>query len=189
MSGGIGPALGETLPGRPKLLVASPLARRWPAAWSRLVRLTRFGTVGVSGFAVNELALAALVSGLGLNYLVGAVVATQFSSLWNFALVERWAFRDSGARRSLRHRMGLFFAVNNVALLLRGPILVVLTSYVGLNYLVSNLISLGILTVARFAIADNWIWAVAASPDDDGSPEPVPAAEAHVAPGRSNDER
>ena len=117
----------------------------------RLVRLTRFGAVGASGFAVNEAALAVLVSACGLNYLLGAIVATQVSSLWNFALVEHWAFRGSESRRSMRQRCGLFFAVNNVALLLRGPILVVLTSVVGLNYLVSNLISLGVLTIARFA--------------------------------------
>lgn len=181
MSGGTNPALGDILPGPSKLQLASPLARRWPAAWSRLLRLARFGTVGVSGFVVNELALAALVAGFGLNYLVGAVLATQVSSLWNFALVERWAFRDSGARRSLRHRMALFFAVNNVALLLRGPILVALTSVLGLNYLVSNLISLGVLTVARFAIADSWIWAVAEAPDAGGVPEPLGPADGRLA--------
>jgi dolichol-phosphate mannosyltransferase len=139
--------------------ITGRFVRRWPDGWGRLVRLTRFGTVGVSGFVVNEAALAAFVSGLGLNYLLGAVLATQVSSLWNFLLVEHWAFRHADARRPFHHRLGLFFAVNNVALLLRGPILVVLTSGLGLNYLVSNLISLGVLTVARFAIADSWIWA------------------------------
>jgi putative flippase GtrA len=187
VSSGSNPALGETLPRPSKLQIARPLARRWPEAWSRLVRLARFGTVGVSGFVVNELALAALVSGFGLNYLVGAILATQVSSLWNFALVERWAFRDSGARRSLRHRMALFFAVNNVALLLRGPILVVCTSVLGLNYLVSNLISLGVLTVARFAIADSWIWAVAEAPDADGMAELVVAEGCVASEMRHND--
>jgi putative flippase GtrA len=187
VSGGTNPALGDIVPPS-KLQLTSPLARRWPGAWTRLVRLARFGSVGVSGFVVNELAIAALVSGFGLNYLVGAVLATQVSSLWNFALVERWAFRDSGARRSLRHRMALFFAVNNVALLLRGPILVVLTSMVGLNYLVSNLISLGVLTIARFAIADSWIWAVDEVPDAGGVLEPLESAEGRVAPDvRHND--
>jgi putative flippase GtrA len=151
------------LPGLSKNGASSPLAWRRPETWSRFVRLVRFGTVGASGFAVNEAALAVLVSGLGVNYLLGAVLATQVSSLWNFALVERWAYRDCESRRSLRQRLGLFFAVNNVALLLRGPILVALTSFVGLNYLLSNLISLGVLTIARFAIADTWIWAAEVS--------------------------
>ncbi len=165
MTEAVGPALGEPVPGSSRPQILGAFDRRWPGAWSRFVRLARFGTVGVSGFVVNEVALALLVSGLGFNYLLGAVLATQVSSLWNFALVEYWAFRGTDARRPVHHRLGLFFAVNNVALLLRGPILVVLTSVVGLNYLVSNLISLGVLTVARFAVADSWIWGEAVVPD------------------------
>jgi putative flippase GtrA len=161
------PTLGESLDPVPRLRIGRRVASRWPGAWARSVRFARFGTVGASGLVVNELALAAFVSGLGVNYLVGAVLATQVSSLWNFTLVEHWAFRDTDARRSFLHRMGLFFAVNNAALLLRGPILVVLTSVLGLNYLVSNLVSLGVLTAARFGIADTWIWAGARVPAPD----------------------
>ncbi len=127
--------------------------------WGRVVRFARFGVVGASGFVVNEAALAVFVGVFGLNYLVGAIAATQVSTLWNFTLVELWAFRSTDAKRSPRHRLFLFFMVNNAALLLRGPVLVLLTSVGGFNYLVSNLVSLGLLTVVRFAVADNWIWA------------------------------
>ena len=48
--------------------------------------------------------------------------------------------------------------MNNVALPLRIPILFVLTSGLGVHYLVSNLLSLLALTVLRFAIADSLIW-------------------------------
>jgi putative flippase GtrA len=34
----------------------------------------------------------------------------------------------------------------------------VLTSWMGMYYLLSNLISLAALTVARYFLADNWIW-------------------------------
>lgn len=125
----------------------------------RVKRFARFGVVGASGFVVNELALAFFVAVFDVHYLVGAVLATQVSTLWNFALVELWAFRDIDAKRSAWHRLLLFFLMNNAALLLRGPILVVLTSVAGLNYLVSNLISLATLTVVRFAVSDSWIWA------------------------------
>ena len=142
-----------------------------PWSWARLKRFARFGIVGASGFVVNEVALALFVSAFSVNYLVGAVAATQVSTLWNFSLVELWAFRDVDAKRSRSRRLLFFFLVNNAALLLRGPILVALTSGLGLNYLVSNIISLGVLTLVRFAIADNWIWAVhtnrEAAPDGD----------------------
>ena len=55
----------------------------------------------------------------------------------------------------------MFLAMNNVALALRGPILVLLTSELGVYYLASNLISLLTLTLIRYALSDRWIWAQA----------------------------
>lgn len=136
--------------------IAAPIARRWPEMWERLRRFTRFGLVGVTGVAVNEGALAAAVA-LGAPELLGVVLATQCSSLWNFALVERWAFRGSEFRRRVWHRLVMFFAVNNAALLLRGPIIVGLKQ-VGVGVLLGNLVSLLVLIIARFALSDSWIW-------------------------------
>ncbi len=148
----------------------SPVGVISSGSWGRVVRFARFGVVGASGFVVNEIALAVFVSTFGINYLAGAVAATQVSTLWNFSLVELWAFRSTDAKRSGARRLLLFYMVNNAALLLRGPVLVLLTSVGGFNYLVSNLVSLGLLTVVRFAVADNWIWASrSGSADHSGS--------------------
>jgi dolichol-phosphate mannosyltransferase len=57
-----------------------------------MATLLRFGAVGASGIAVNQLVLWAWVAGAGHHYLLGAVVATQASSTWNFCLTERWVF-------------------------------------------------------------------------------------------------
>lgn len=126
---------------------------------ARLAKAARFVLVGASGLVVNQLALAAGVE-VGLHYLVGAVLATQCSSLWNFALSERWVFQGDAVPR--RHgtaaRLGLFLAMNNLALGVRGPLLYLLTTILGVHYLVSNLITLLLLTIARFALADSWIW-------------------------------
>ena len=51
--------------------------------------------------------------------------------------------------------------MNNLAFGLRGPMLLGLTSVFGLHYVLANLISLCSLTVARFALADRWIWGTA----------------------------
>ena len=56
-------------------------------------------------------------------------------------------------------RLMAFLVMNNAALALRGPILYGLTSLLGVHYLVSNLISLVVLTIVRYALADRWIWA------------------------------
>ena len=43
----------------------------------------------------------------------------------------------------------------------RGPLLVLLTSGLGIHYVVSNVISLLALTLVRYGLADTWIWAKA----------------------------
>jgi dolichol-phosphate mannosyltransferase len=121
-------------------------------------RFGRFGLVGISGIAINSLALAAFRGGIGLSVLVAALLATQCSSIWNFLLVERFVFRGTAPARAFAARAVAFLAMNNLAFLLRGPLLLALVSVFGLHYLLANLISLCTLTVARFALADRWIW-------------------------------
>jgi dolichol-phosphate mannosyltransferase len=125
----------------------------------RVSRFARFGVVGTSGLVVNMLVLAALASIAGIHYLAAAIIATQASTTWNFLLTEGWVFSDRTGRSGVFRRAALFFVMNNAALLLRGPLLFLLVSVAGINYLVSNLVSLLALTLTRFAVADGWIWA------------------------------
>jgi putative flippase GtrA len=123
----------------------------------RLATLLRFATVGASGIAINQLLLWLWVGGSGRHYLVGAVVATQGSTTWNFLLTERWVFPSRGRRRRWS-RCWLFLAMNNAALLLRVPLLALLTSGLGLHYLASNFLTLVGLFLLRFVVSDRLIW-------------------------------
>jgi glycosyltransferase involved in cell wall biosynthesis len=126
-------------------------------------RVTRFGLVGLSGLLVNQLLLAAFTGLGGLHYLLSAALATQGSTLWNFGLAEAWVFGDRASRQLRLRRLGQFLLVNNGTLLVRGPFLVILTSGFGVHYLLSNLITLLVLGLARYLIADGWIWPSALS--------------------------
>ena len=128
------------------------------------------GSSGVTGLVVNTLVLALLTDVAGLFYLVSAVIATQASTLWNFCFTELWVFSDRDHKRGRGTRMALFFLMNNAALALRGPLLVLLTSGLGIHYVVSNVISLVGLTLVRFALADTWIWAKARPSDSPPGP-------------------
>jgi dolichol-phosphate mannosyltransferase len=119
----------------------------------------RFGLVGVTGLLVNSLALFAFVELAGMHYLAGALLATQVSTLWNFAGTEFWVFRGRPMARTRLSRLALYAVMNNIALALRTPVLVLLTSVLGVQYLVSNIASLILLTVIRYCVADVWIWA------------------------------
>jgi dolichol-phosphate mannosyltransferase len=122
-------------------------------------RFFRFGLVGLSGLVVNTLALAALAEIGGLHYLGAAILATQVSTLWNFGLTDFWVFHGRDANRTRLGRLGLFALMNNLAFALRAPALVLLTSVLGVHYLLANILSLVVLTLIRYAVADVWIWA------------------------------
>jgi dolichol-phosphate mannosyltransferase len=122
-------------------------------------RFGRFATVGATGLVVNTVLLAALAGRVGMYYIFAAILATQGSTLWNYVLTERWVFRRGRLRRRTSHRLAMFFLVNNVALVLRIPLLYVLTTVGGIHYLLSNIITIVILLVVRFTLADTWIWA------------------------------
>jgi dolichol-phosphate mannosyltransferase len=122
------------------------------------LRFIAFALVGLSGILVNSLALYVATDRLKIYYLISAGIATVVSTLWNFSLTELWVYRSANQAEGILRRLGLFFVMNLIALALRSPVIYVLTSLLGLNYVISNLISLGILTVLRFVLADNMIW-------------------------------
>jgi dolichol-phosphate mannosyltransferase len=136
------------------------LRRLWGLRCSRVAGpMGRFGLVGASGLAVNTLALALLAGAAGVHYLLAAALATQASTAWNYALTEGWVFRGRAGRHRPLHRAAIFFAINNAALAARVPVLYVLTTGLGINYLASNLMTLVLLFAVRFALADRWLWA------------------------------
>lgn len=131
-------------------------APRNPAAYVR--RVAKFGLVGVTGLFINTGLLAVFTGAIGVHYLLGAVLATQGSTAWNFVITDWWVFRDRAPGRAAWHRFGMFWAMNNGALLVRGPLLWLFTSVFGIHYLVSNLITLVLVMAARYLASEFWIW-------------------------------
>jgi dolichol-phosphate mannosyltransferase len=140
--------------------------------------LSRFGLVGLSGLVVNQLLLWAAVSFGHLNYVVGAIVATQGSTTWNFLLLDRWVFPERKQRPGLLRYL-TFSGVNNLTLLLRVPMLAALVSMLHVHYLLSNLITLVVLFASRFLVSDRFIWRAL--------PAAAPAAAPAVPPAASSD--
>lgn len=121
-----------------------------------VVRLIKFGLVGATGLVVNQAVLWAATDGLGFHYLLSAVIASQISTLSNFALAERFVF--DGRPDGRIWRLFWFSVMNNLWLVARLPFLYLLTDRVGMHYLLSNLIVLTSSTLLRFLISDRWIW-------------------------------
>jgi dolichol-phosphate mannosyltransferase len=119
-------------------------------------RMLAFGLVGLSGLAVNTVALWLLYSTLGLHHLLAAALATQASTTWNFLLVEALVYRGRG--NGSRWGRGVrFFLMNNVLLLGRLPVIELLVS-AHLTVLAANAVTLVGLFLVRFLISDRVIY-------------------------------
>ena len=141
------------------LLRSRGLFERLAGTW---LPAAKFFLVGASGILVNTLAMALAVDAGGVHYLVAAALATQASTVWNFVWTDRWVFAERRGQGGTAGRFARFWSVNNAALVLRWPMLWLLTGALGIHYLVGNLITLVVVFVARYAISAGWIWQSAA---------------------------
>jgi dolichol-phosphate mannosyltransferase len=146
-------------------LRAARLARQLrdrPASRSERIhqaaRFMAFGLIGATGLVVNTAALWFFYHVLGWNHLVGASLATQVSTTWNFILVDAGLYRKRANGTHLG-RAVRFFLMNNVLLLARLPVLELLVTRAGLSVLVANGITLVVLFVVRFVVSDRAIFA------------------------------
>lgn len=121
-------------------------------------RAWKFGVVGASGIVVNTALLAVLSGVLGVHYLAGVVLATQGSTLWNFAFTDAWVFAERRDPVASRRRLRNFWLVNNSALVFRAPVVGLFTDGIGLHYLLSNLITLLAMFAIRYLASEAWIW-------------------------------
>ena len=87
-----------------------------------IARAFGFAAVGTTGIVVNSVALWFLVSVVGAHLLIGAAVATQVSTLWNYLLTDKLVFTGPKQRSGWIRFLG-FALVNNVVLLARLPLL------------------------------------------------------------------
>lgn len=146
---------------RLRLLVLRHQVRRSSAdnGAGRFARLLAFGAVGATGIGVNTAALWFFSQHVvHPHYLIAAVLATEVSTSWNFMLTEKFVFR--GDKPGTRLGRGVrFFLLNHLALLPRLPLLALLVGVFSTNLLIANVITLVLLFLVRFVIADSVIYA------------------------------
>jgi dolichol-phosphate mannosyltransferase len=127
----------------------------------KMISGSQFATVGALGLVVNQVLLWLLIDVLRVGHLLlAAAIATQGSTTFNFIGTESWVYgsRRVGGVMGVVRRFVAYDAINSTALLVRLPLLQVLTAGMRMNYLVANLLTLVLLTVLRFLIADSVIW-------------------------------
>lgn len=137
-------------------------------------RAFAFGMVGLTGLVVNTAVLWLLTSQvLHLHYAWAAVLATEASTAWLLVLTETVLYRK-GKPGGAVSRGARFFLLNHVALLARLPILALLVEAFGIGVLVANAITLVLLFLVRFVIADSALYGRGQTESVDQLPAPEP---------------
>lgn len=126
---------------------------RWEGEIDRLIK---FSFVGLSGIFVNEGALLGFVEFLGWDKRLAVLPATELSILNNFTWNDIWTFKDL-KRKPFHLRLLNFHLAALTGALVQWVIYLILL-YMGLHYLIANLIGIGFSFIVRFIFNRNITW-------------------------------
>ncbi len=134
----------------------SPMFRRW----------IKFNFIGGMGVAVQFTVLGVLAGPVGLHYLVATALAVEIAVLHNFVWHERWTWVDRrGAQRSeIVERLLRFHMANGAFSILSNLVFTgAFVEFLGLHYLVANLLGIAMCSVLNFLVSDRFVFAVPAT--------------------------
>jgi putative flippase GtrA len=134
-------------------------------AWLLAQRFQKFLLVGALGLAVNQLALWILRGHLDVQLFVASPIAIFLSMIVTFTLNEVWTWHDRGTG-PLIHRIGMYFPINMVGLVINYLILQLLVDHTGTHYLFANLIGAGVAAIWNFLVNNSITWRSAARTTD-----------------------
>ena len=126
---------------------------------SSFVRWLKFNAVGAAGIGVQLAVLAVLKSGFAVNYLVATAIAVEAAVLHNFFWHERFTWADRKARARVQSLMR--FNLTNGAISIVGNLAMMklLAGGLGLNYFLSNILSITVCSLLNFFVSDVFVFA------------------------------
>jgi dolichol-phosphate mannosyltransferase len=119
-------------------------------------RLGKFLVVGGTGVVVNNAALYAFYQLFRLPLAVASALAVTLAIGNNFVLNDRWTF-NQGRQAALR-RFARFSAVSVASLAITTFTLWSLVTYLDIQYLVANIVGIGLGAVSNFVANLMWTW-------------------------------
>lgn len=126
-------------------------------AWLLAQRFQKFVVVGAVGLAVNQIALVILHSGFDMKLKAASPISIFLSMIVTFTLNEIWTWHDRGSG-PLIHRIGLYFPINMVGLLINYIVLQLLVDHTGAHYIVANFIGAGLAAIWNFFVNNSITW-------------------------------
>jgi dolichol-phosphate mannosyltransferase len=116
----------------------------------RFGRMSGFAIVGAVGAVVN-VAIVWLLTALGVEYLVAAVIAAEGTIVGNFLVIDGVVFRDLKAEAGgFSHRFARSFAFNNIEAVVRIPVVALMVESWHFSSVAATALTLVIAFFARF---------------------------------------
>lgn len=126
----------------------------------KVTRIFKFGTVGVSGVAVNSGFLYLLTENYDLDYKLSSIVAIELSIINNYFWNSFWTWSDkktNGLKPFLNRFMKFQVSTAFIAVI-NYVILVGCTELLHIPYMYSNLIGILIGSTLNFLVGHFWIF-------------------------------
>ncbi len=116
----------------------------------------KFAIIGTSGICINMAFLYLFTSVMGIYYMASAIYAIEISILWNFIFNNIWTWKDRKKQKLYKKIVKYHISTGLSAILGNWLILLILTEFFSVYYLVSNLIGIAAATIANFLLSDLW---------------------------------
>src|SRR6185437_2407307 len=127
-------------------------------------QLVQFLAVGLSGVVVNTVMLSILtLSTMRVPYLYASIAATNVAILWNFVLLERFAFRGHG-NRSFLSAFSRFWFLNTALLPVQLGLLALSVEVWAVHPVPANVAVLALVFVVRYVVTRGWVYRSKAAP-------------------------
>lgn len=120
-------------------------------------RIIKFGVVGASGVIVNVGSLYVLTEFARIPYFIASLIAIELSIISNFTINLLWTWRDRADEGTLWKKIVRYhIGAGATAVLGNYLILIALTEFFGMHYMLSNLIGIAVGTFSNYLINDLW---------------------------------
>jgi len=135
------------------------------SAWLLAQRFQKFLVVGAIGLAVNQFALWIMRGGFEIALFIASPIAIFLSMMVTFTLNEMWTWHDRGTG-PLIHRIGLYFPINMVGLVINYLVLQFLVDHTSMHYLMANLVGAGLAAIWNFFVNNSITWRASSDVND-----------------------
>lgn len=126
--------------------------------WKEIsLQFRKFAAVGLIGSIINIIILYILTDFLNIYYIVSAVCAFVISMTHNFILNKIWTFKEKfghigkNTKKTIK-QYGKYFVASISVLCVNLIFLYIFVEYIGLHYLLAQIIAIILVAILNFAI-------------------------------------